>query len=89
MYKVIKAFTDLQDKKYAYSVGDTYPREGITVSERRLEELSSDKNKRHKPLIEKVEEEETFMNLPEEPIEEPEKVAPKKRGRKKNASNTD
>jgi hypothetical protein len=102
MYKVIKAFTDLQDKRYAYSVGDTYPREGITVSERRLEELSSDKNKRHKPLIEKVEEEkeEEFMNLPEEPIEEPEKAveevkeepkadAPKKRGRKKNASNTD
>ena len=110
MYRVIKAFTDLQDKKYAYKAGDIFPREGVTVSADRLEELSSNKNKRGIPLIEEVKKEATekpveaenedFMNKPEEPTEEvkeePEKAseepkadAPKKRGRKKNASNTD
>ena len=115
MYRVIKAFTDLQDKKYAYSAGDIFPREGVSVSAERLEELSSDKNKRGIPLIEEVKEDkapeevakepetaenEEFMNKPvetseeakEEPVEAVEELkadAPKKRGRKKNASNTD
>ena len=116
MYRVIKTFADKQDSRYLYNVGDIYPREGLKVSERRIEELATDQNKRGIPLIEEVEEEE-FMNKPveepekvEEPeaVEEPEKVeepeikeeavepekeepekAPKKRGRKKNASNTD
>ena len=57
MFKVIKHFTDLQDEGYAYSVGDEFPRTGKKVSKARLEELSSDKNKRHTPLIEEVAEE--------------------------------
>ena len=56
MYKVIKFFTDLHDKEHPYNVGDTFPRKGITVTEERLKELSSDKNKQGQPLIEKVEE---------------------------------
>ena len=40
MYKVIKAFTDLHDEDYPYSVGDSFPRVGI--------------NKQGVPLIEKV-----------------------------------
>lgn len=59
MYKVIKAFSDLNDNNYPYSVGATYPRNGVKVSEKRLAELSSKKNRRKMPLIEKVEEKET------------------------------
>ena len=98
MYRVIKFFTDLQDNNHAYNVGDVFPHNGMEVSEKRLLELSTDKNRRHMPLIEKVEDEkpvepvEDFMNPPEEPTEEvteiPEvKDAPKskkKRGRPRN-----
>lgn len=98
MYRVIKFFTDLQDNNHAYNVGDVFPHDGMEVSEKRLLELSTDKNRRHMPLIEKVEDEkpvepvEDFMNPPEEPTEEvteiPEvKDAPKskkKRGRPRN-----
>ena len=38
-YKVIKNFTDLQDKNHKYVAGDTYPRNGLTVSEERINEL--------------------------------------------------
>ena len=51
MYKVIKAFTDLHDNDYPYSVGDTFPRLGIKVSEKRLKELSGSDNKQGTPLI--------------------------------------
>ena len=56
MYKVIKYFEDLQDNNHPYEAGDTYPREGLKVSEERLVELASDKNLRKEPLIKKVEE---------------------------------
>lgn len=96
MYKVIKFFRDLQDNNHVYHVGDLFPYNGRPVSEDRLLELSTDKNRRHMPLIEKVEEPkkveepvEGFMNPPQEPVEEPEKKedAPKpkkKRGRPRN-----
>ena len=56
MYKVIQFFTDLQDKGYAYRVGDTYPRGGMTPTKERIAELSSTSNKRGVKLIEEVEE---------------------------------
>lgn len=56
MYKVVHFFTDLQDNNHPYNVGDTFPREGAKASKKRLAELSSDKNKQGKPLIEKIEE---------------------------------
>lgn len=55
-YKVIHYFTDLQDFNHPYKVGDLFPRLGLKVSEDRLKELASNKNKQGKPLIEKVEE---------------------------------
>lgn len=55
MYKVISIFSDLEDGKRVYEVGDTFPREGVEVSESRLNALSSDKNTAKKVLIEKVE----------------------------------
>ena len=56
MYKVIKSFTDLQDNNYAYSVGDTFPRNGAEVGAERIAELASDKNRLGVPLIEEIEE---------------------------------
>lgn len=62
MYEVIHYFTDLQDNEYPYNVGDVFPRNGLTVSEERLRELSGSSNKQHKPLIRFVEEELTFSD---------------------------
>ena len=66
MYKVIAYFTDLQDNGHPYHIGDAFPRKGVNVSKERLDELSSGRNKRKKPLIEFIAE--------KEPVEEPEKV---------------
>ncbi|MBO5726133.1 MAG: hypothetical protein J6S00_03595 [Clostridia bacterium] len=54
MYKVIKYFEDLQDNKFPYDVGDAFPREHKTVSNERIKELASNKNRRGEPLIKKV-----------------------------------
>ena len=54
MYKVIKFFTDLQDNNFPYEVDKPFPREGVTVTEERLKELSGSNNKQGQPLIEKV-----------------------------------
>ena len=51
MYKVIKAFGDIQDNYYMYNEGDTYPRKGVEVSEERIKELSSSANLMGTPLI--------------------------------------
>ena len=54
MYKVIKSFTDLQDNNHAYSVGDTFPHNGVEVDAERIAELASDKNRLGVPLIEEI-----------------------------------
>lgn len=59
MYKVIHSFYDLQDENRGYLPGDIYPREGLPVSAERLQELSTDKNRRGFPVIEKVDTAET------------------------------
>ena len=56
MYKVIKYFTDTQDRGFAYDVGDTYPRAGLTVSGSRIKELAGSNNRQQTPLIVEVEE---------------------------------
>ena len=53
MYRVIKAFTDLQ-ASHAYSVGDTFPHNGVEVDAERIAELASDKNRLGVPLIEEI-----------------------------------
>lgn len=57
MYKVIHYFTDLQDNRRPYNVGDVYPREGFKTTDDRLAELSGSDNRQGQPLIEKVAEE--------------------------------
>lgn len=56
MYKVIKPFYDLKDNNHVYSVGDTFPRNGVEVGAERIAELSSDKNLQGVPLIEEASE---------------------------------
>lgn len=55
-YEVVRYFTDLQDNDYAYNVGDTFPRDGLEVSEERINELTSKDNKQGVVLIKPVEE---------------------------------
>lgn len=55
MYKVLAYFTDLQDNGRPYNEGDIFPRDGLTVTEARLDELSSTRNRRKIKLIELVE----------------------------------
>lgn len=51
MYKVLIRFKDLQDKGRVYNVGDVFPRPGLEVTADRLEELSSNQNRRGVALI--------------------------------------
>lgn len=58
MYRVIKAFTDMQDDNYAYDPTNpernTYPRKGLHVLQSRINELASSKNRQGVPLIEEI-----------------------------------
>ncbi len=60
-YEVIyEQFEDLKDNRYLYKKGDIYPREGLKPTKKRIEELSTDKNKIGKVLIKKIETEATI-----------------------------
>ena len=70
-YKVIHRFTDLQDFNHLYNVGDSFPRVGMKVSQSRIDELASGKNKLRTPLIELEKDKNNddfsqYMNEPEE-----------------------
>ena len=54
-YRVVRPFTDLQDGNYAYNTGDSFPRDGMTVTMSRINELLSTQNKRGTSLIEAIE----------------------------------
>ena len=56
MYRVVHKFYDLKDNNHAYSVGDTFPHNGVEVDAWRIAELASDKNLQGVPLIEEIEE---------------------------------
>jgi hypothetical protein len=53
-YKVLRFFNDLQDENYYYETGSTYPRDGLTPSQERIDELASADNKQGIPLIEPI-----------------------------------
>ena len=79
MYRVTEYFTDLQDNGYSYNVGDTFPREGVTVTADRIKELSTSANRRGIALIEEVRgAEETAQPEESAPVED----EPRKRTRK-------
>lgn len=75
-YRALVFFTDLKDNKHAYKPGDIYPREGLQVSKGRLEELSTNKNKRGMAMIEAVEESEKKAEPKAKPKAKP-KAEPK------------
>lgn len=54
MYRVVHKFYDLKDNNHAYSVGDTFPHNGVEVDAERIAELASDKNRRGVALIEEI-----------------------------------
>lgn len=62
---VYEIFKDLEDSDYIYKKGDIYPHEGLEVSQKRIKELTSNKNKIGKVLIKKMQVEKS----PEENIE--------------------
>lgn len=94
-YRAIRYFKDAKDDNRAYKVGDVYPRPGLEVSEERLEELLTNKNRRGTPMIiEEEEPEETAKAEPKAPKSEavsteadqaPEEAPKPKRRKKKNA----
>ena len=51
MYIVKYDFVDLQDNNYAYKAGETYPREGYTPDEARINELITEANAQGRELI--------------------------------------
>ena len=53
MYRVIKQFYDLK-ANHSYSLGDTFPHNGVEVDAERIEELASDKNRLGVQLIEEI-----------------------------------
>ena len=77
-YTVIKSFTDLQDKRHLYHAGDVFPRDGLQVTQKRLDELSGANNRQHKPLIE-----ETKLVAPNKLEESAQKELSKGRSRRK------
>lgn len=54
MYRVLRDFADLQDNKHFYRTGDIFPRAGLDVSDERVAELASTRNKAGKVLIEAI-----------------------------------
>ena len=85
-YTVIRDFTDLQDNNFKYRVGDEFPRPGMKVSDERIDELSTTKNRKGLPMIEEEpKEEQKEEPVIEEPVqaEEPKEAPKPKRGRKK------
>ena len=84
MYKVLEYFEDLQDGNYKYRVGDYFPRPGFNVSTERLEELTTNQNRRGRPLIAKEAAKQADTGTAETRVEEA--PAPKepvrRRGRK-------
>lgn len=54
MYRVVHKFYDLKDNNHAYSVGDTFPHNGVDVDAGRIAELASDKNRMGVQLIEEI-----------------------------------
>jgi len=82
MYKAISYFKDMKDNMHSYNPGDTFPRDGLSVDEDRIKELSTANNRRGKPVIELVKEKKKAEPKKEEVESEPK---PKKKGKKKDA----
>jgi hypothetical protein len=88
VYKVIVRFTDIQDYDHEYHEGDVFPRGGMNVTQERLSELASNRNRRGIPLIEEIQSEKTekvidtdiskegVSEVTEEPVKDESGVSP-------------
>lgn len=70
MYKVIRYFRDTQDNRHAYNVGDTFPHDGRTISQERINALISGNNYQQVPLIKYVPDENKKKAEKKAPVEE-------------------
>lgn len=85
-YEVIKVFTDLADNNYPYTLGNTYPREGLEPTGERIAELSGNKNKRGISLIKEIKEPDSEVKKEvKEPKGETKKAVSKAEDSKKKA----
>lgn len=50
-YVAVKTFTDLQDSNHVYKEGHVYPRDNKKADQKRVAELSSNKNRRKEAVI--------------------------------------
>lgn len=73
-------FADLQDGRRLYHEGEKFPRDGLTVSEKRLAQLSGSDNLMGYPLIVKTVDAEEKVS--EEKVSEEKPVVIRKRGKK-------
>ena len=72
MFRVVRQFFDLTDGNREYAPGDTFPRDGVTVSAARLAELATSNNRLGYSVIEEI----------KDVAEKAEKPAPRKRVKK-------
>lgn len=79
-YEVLEYFTDLQDNDYEYNVGDVYPHEGYTPTDKRINDLASGNNVRKHPIIKAIPEKAESAEIVEtSAVEETAEEKPKKR----------
>lgn len=50
-WRVVKEFADATDHYYVYRAGDSFPRDGKVVDEKRITELATEANRQKVPLI--------------------------------------
>ena len=96
MYRVIRSFADLTDHEHIYRTGDVYPRPEAKVSEERINELLSGRNKIGQPLIEKIDTpvthekaEETYLPFWDEEVTTEEVEKPNRRSTKRSEGKAD
>lgn len=80
-YVVIENFCDKTDGFRPYLPGAEFPREGLEVSEARIEELMTDANALHKPLIKEAPAEEKKKAQAEEKKKAPAKKSASKKSK--------
>jgi hypothetical protein len=84
MYKAIAVFRDLQDG-HVYHPGDDFPRAGLTVDAKRINELATNNNRLGRALIQAVEQpvQHAKAEVKEEPKETTKPTQKPRRSRKK------
>lgn len=75
MYEVIQAFPERYDEGHEYSIGDTYPREGFTPPDGRVQELLDGTNRARNVYLRAVVD---MEDKPDAPVEDKPRARKKK-----------